>query len=263
MADSRPLSPHLSIWKWRVHMAVSIFHRVSGNAMAFAGLTLFAWWLAAAATSRTAYESFAMVAGSPFGWLVWVGLSWLFFQHMMSGVRHLAMDSGWGLGIGVSKMTATSVFVCAILLRRFLSVRAAFHLDGGTLMASDFKSASGLKRVRGLGSAKSGAHHWWLQRVTAAGNLLLLVWFIASVLTLPNLGHSSVLAWVGQPLVAVPLLLLILSTFWHARLGVQVMIEDYVHAEGLKLLALLALNFFIVGTGAVAAFSVLAIAFGA
>jgi succinate dehydrogenase / fumarate reductase membrane anchor subunit len=130
-------------------------------------------------------------------------------------------------------------------------------------MATDFKSASNLKRVRGLGSAKSGVHHWWLQRVTAAGNLLLMVWFLASLLLLPNLAHASVVAWVAQPLVAVPLLLLILSVFWHARLGVQVMIEDYVHNESAKLLALLALNFFILGAGALSVFSVLAIAFGA
>jgi succinate dehydrogenase / fumarate reductase, membrane anchor subunit len=120
-----------------------------------------------------------------------------------------------------------------------------------------------LKRVRGLGSAKSGAHHWWLERVTAAGSLVLLIWFVASVLTLPTLDHSSVTTWIAQPLVAVPLLLLIFSTFWHARLGVQVLIEDYVHAEGLKLLSFMALNFFILAAGAVATFSVLAIAFGA
>lgn len=130
-------------------------------------------------------------------------------------------------------------------------------------MATQFDSASGLKKVRGLGSARSGVHHWWLQRVTAAGNLVLLVWFLASILSLPSLDHGSVTAWVAQPLVAVPLALLILTTFWHARLGVQVMIEDYVHTEGLKLLALIALNFFILATGAVALFSVLAIAFGA
>lgn len=130
-------------------------------------------------------------------------------------------------------------------------------------MATDFQSASGLKRVRGLGSAKSGAHHWWLQRVTAAGNLVLLIWFVASLLLLPTLNHSSVITWIAQPLVAVPLLLLIFSTFWHARLGVQVMIEDYVKAEGLKLLAFIALNFFILAAGVVATFSVLAIAFGA
>jgi len=130
-------------------------------------------------------------------------------------------------------------------------------------MAGNFQSASGLKRVRGLGSAKSGTRHWWLQRVTAASNLLLLIWFVTSLLLLPGRDHSSMIAWISQPLVAVPLLLLIFSTFWHARLGVQVMIEDYVHAEGLKLLAFIALNFFILGAGAIAAFSVLAIAFGA
>ena len=130
-------------------------------------------------------------------------------------------------------------------------------------MAGKFQSASGLKQVRGLGSAKSGVHHWWLQRVTAVGTFALAVWFVASLILLPNLDHSSVVAWVGQPLVAVPLLLLTLSVFWHARLGVQVLIEDYVHGEGLKLLAIVALNFFILGVGAIAFFSIARIAFGA
>lgn len=130
-------------------------------------------------------------------------------------------------------------------------------------MATKFQSASGLKRVRGLGSAKSGVHHWWLQRVTAVGNFALMAWFVVSLLLLPSLDHSGVLAWIGQPLVAVPLMLLVLSTFWHARLGVQVMIEDYVHADGLKLLSMLALNFFILGAGALALFSIARIAFGA
>ena len=130
-------------------------------------------------------------------------------------------------------------------------------------MTGKFQSASGLKQVRGLGSAKSGVHHWWLQRVTAVGTFALALWFVASLILLPNLDHSSVVAWVGQPLVAVPLLLLSVSVFWHARLGVQVLIEDYVHGEGLKLLAIVALNFFILGVGAIAFFSIARIAFGA
>ncbi len=116
MATSRPLSPHLSIWKWRVHMATSIFHRVTGNALAFGGLLLFTWWLAAAATSREAYESFAAVATSPIGWIVWVGLSWTFFHHLVSGLRHLLMDTGWGFELGIAKSVATWVWVIGVLL---------------------------------------------------------------------------------------------------------------------------------------------------
>ncbi len=112
----RPLSPHLSIWKWRVHMAVSIFHRISGNALAFGGLVLFTWWLVAAATGREAYATFLAVAGSPIGWIVWVALSWLFFQHLLSGVRHLVMDAGLGMGLRSTKTSATLVFVGAAVL---------------------------------------------------------------------------------------------------------------------------------------------------
>lgn len=116
MADNRPLSPHLSIWKWRVHMATSIFHRVTGNALAFGGLVLFAWWLVAAASSKAYYDVFLSIATGPIGWVVWVGLTWVFFQHMMSGLRHLLMDTGWGFEIGIAKTSATTVFGAAIVL---------------------------------------------------------------------------------------------------------------------------------------------------
>lgn len=130
-------------------------------------------------------------------------------------------------------------------------------------MAGNFQSGTGLKRVRGLGSAKSGVHHWWLQRVTAVGNLLLLAWFIISLILLPDLRHASVVAWIANPLVAVPLTMLIAISFWHARLGMQVLIEDYVPAEGTKFMLLLMSSFFLLGAGALAIFSVLSIAFGA
>jgi succinate dehydrogenase / fumarate reductase membrane anchor subunit len=126
-----------------------------------------------------------------------------------------------------------------------------------------FRSATGLKRVRGLGSAHAGAHHWWLQRLTAAGNLLLLAWFAISLILLPDLGFTSVTRWIAQPLVAIPLVLLAVSTVWHMVLGVQVMIEDYVHDEGSKLLALLALRFFAVAIAATSLFAILKIALGA
>lgn len=116
MADNRPLSPHLTIWKWQPSMAVSIFHRVSGNGLAFAGMLLVAWWLMAAATSADAYATFAAVAGGPAGWVVWVGLSWAFFQHLLSGIRHLLLDAGRGYEPGAARASAIGVFVGAILL---------------------------------------------------------------------------------------------------------------------------------------------------
>lgn len=123
-------------------------------------------------------------------------------------------------------------------------------------------SGTGIGRVRGLGSAKHGSMHWWHQRLTAAGNLILLVWFIVSLFRLPSLDHASVVQWLSSPLVAVALILLAVSVFWHLKLGVQVLIEDYVHDETLKIAAILALNFYAAGGAALAIFSIARIAFG-
>ena len=120
-----------------------------------------------------------------------------------------------------------------------------------------------LGRVRGLGAAKAGTGHWWQQRVTAAGNLVLVVWFIVSLVRLPGLDHGAVVLWLRQPVAAVPMLLLIVSVFWHFRLGLQVFIEDYLHRESAKLMAILALNFYALAGAAVGVFSVLKIALGA
>jgi succinate dehydrogenase / fumarate reductase membrane anchor subunit len=117
-------------------------------------------------------------------------------------------------------------------------------------------------RVRGLGSARSGAHHWWLERLTSISTLLLFVWFVVSLLRMPSLDYQSVAEWLAEPLVAVPMLLLIVSTFWHLKLGLQVVIEDYVHEEGMKFFSVTVLNFFAIALGALAFFSVLKIAFG-
>ena len=120
-----------------------------------------------------------------------------------------------------------------------------------------------LGRVRGLGSAKSGTEHFWKQRVTACSNILVLAWFVVSLLRLPVLDYATVHDWLKQPLVAIPMLLLIASVFWHFRMGVQVWIEDYTHNEGTKVLSVLALNLYTVAGAVTAAFCVLKIAFGA
>lgn len=119
-----------------------------------------------------------------------------------------------------------------------------------------------IARVRGLGSARSGAHHWWVERLTSVSTLILFLWLAVSLLRLPALDHGTVVDWLASPLAAVPMLLLVASTFWHLKLGLQVVIEDYVHEEGGKVFALVLLNFFVIAAAAMAVFAVLKIAFG-
>ena len=119
-----------------------------------------------------------------------------------------------------------------------------------------------LGRVRGLGSAHSGPHHWILQRVTAVANLVLLVWLLVSLLTNDVSTGAAVKTWLSSPVAAVPMALLAISVFTHFRLGLQVLIEDYLHVEATKLAALLALTFFTWGGMIFALFSIAKIAFG-
>jgi succinate dehydrogenase / fumarate reductase membrane anchor subunit len=121
-------------------------------------------------------------------------------------------------------------------------------------------SGTQLGRVRGLGSAKSGSHHWWLQRVTAAGNLVLVLWFVISLARLPGYDHATMIGWLQSPFVVVPLALLIINVFWHLRLGLQVVVEDYVHG-GMRIFTLGLIHFWTFGMGALALFSLFKIAF--
>jgi len=120
-----------------------------------------------------------------------------------------------------------------------------------------------LKNVRRLGSAKEGADHFWLQRVTAISNLVLvafLVWLIAS---LAGADYAAVKQRLASPLVALPLALLVISGCIHMRLGMQIVIEDYVHGEGGKIVLLLLNTFFAILVGAACIFAVLKLTLGA
>lgn len=123
-------------------------------------------------------------------------------------------------------------------------------------------NGTSIGRVRGLGSAHEGAHHWIVQRFTAIGNLVLMSWLAVSLLMLGDLNYETVSAWLRKPIAAVPMMLLVISLFWHARMGLQVLIEDYVHNSGTKFGALSALNLAAFGGGAFALFSVASLAFG-
>src|SRR4026207_712384 len=106
-----------------------------------------------------------------------------------------------------------------------------------------------LARVRGLGSAKEGAEHFWRQRLTAVANIFLISFLVWLLVTLAGADHATVKRTLGKPHIAIPLLLLLLSGLVHMRLGMQTIIEDYVHAEGRKGGALMLDSVFAVGVG--------------
>lgn len=118
-------------------------------------------------------------------------------------------------------------------------------------------------RVLGLGSAKEGASHWWIQRVTSVALVPLTLWFLIALLGLPDHDYATVYAWIAAPLNSVLLVLLAGTLAYHSQLGVQVVVEDYIAHPGIKVAAMLLNNFIHVVLGALGIFAVLRIAFGA
>lgn len=92
-----------------------------------------------------------------------------------------------------------------------------------------------LTRARGLGSAKEGVKHWWIQRVTAAALIPLTLWFVALLIALVGSDYDAVIAWLRAPLVTIPLVLLLIALFYHMALGLQVVVEDYIHSDRVKI----------------------------
>ena len=123
----RPLSPHLTIWRWGPHMIVSLLHRATGIALSIAGLAILTWWLMAIAEGAEAYATFVKDATSPVGLIVLVGLTWSFFQHLLSGIRHLTMDTGAAFELETNKRFAILTIVGSVLLTALLWV----YLLGG------------------------------------------------------------------------------------------------------------------------------------
>ncbi len=120
---------------------------------------------------------------------------------------------------------------------------------------------SPLGKVLGAGAAKEGAHHWWAQRISAVGLVLLAPWFLLSLIALGDLSYVNVHDWVASPVHTVLLSLLVLALTYHAFLGLQVVIEDYVANKGIRLLVLLVIKFTLLVLGVLGVISVLRIAF--
>lgn len=121
-------------------------------------------------------------------------------------------------------------------------------------------AGTSIGRVRGLGAAHEGTHHWWRQRMTAGGNILLVTWLLLSLARLGGYDWAGVHLWLASPWVAIPMALFVANVFYHLRLGLQVVIEDYQHDETRVVLIVL-LNLYTVALGAIALFAILKIAF--
>jgi succinate dehydrogenase / fumarate reductase membrane anchor subunit len=121
---------------------------------------------------------------------------------------------------------------------------------------------SPVARVRGLGSARDGTHHWWLQRVTAVALVPLVVWFVVSLLRFAPESQAAARAWIASPVTTVMLILAIAVGFWHAALGVQVVIEDYVHAKGWRIGLDMAVKFAAVALALAGLVAIFRVAFG-
>jgi succinate dehydrogenase / fumarate reductase, membrane anchor subunit len=121
---------------------------------------------------------------------------------------------------------------------------------------------SPLGRVLGLGSARDGTAHWWAQRVTAIALLPLTLWFVISLLSLPALDFETVRTWLGYPMSGFLAVLLVAVLTYHSYLGTTVIVEDYVHSSGMKVLSLMSLRFLYVLSGGAAIFAILRVVFG-
>lgn len=121
---------------------------------------------------------------------------------------------------------------------------------------------SDLGRVRGLGSAKDGVSHWWHQRLSAIALIPLSLWFVVTLLGKFQAGHAAVVAWIGSPFVTVLLLALVVATFYHAKLGLQVVIEDYFHTKLNKFGLLITMKLAVAFGALLAIVAILKIAFG-
>lgn len=119
-----------------------------------------------------------------------------------------------------------------------------------------------LAEARGLGAAGEGVHHWWAQRLSALALIPLSLWLVASIISVVGADYATALQWARSPLVAVLLLLSIAAAFYHAQLGIQVVLEDYVHVGWAKVTTIILAKFLMIALAFVAGFAVLRIALG-
>ena len=228
-ARERPLSPHLQIYRWPLPMMMSIVHRITGAGLYF-GTLLMAWWLIAAAPAPTPMRPSAPSSIRSSGGSSCSATPGRCIHHMLGGIRHLIWDTGHGFQDERARVAvARDRARCRSCSRSCSGSSAIWSSEARDDRGDDLRTP--LARVRGLGSAKSGTEHFWRQRLTAVANVPLTIAFVVIVVSLLGRIHAAAQQILGSPLVAILMLLFIGSVTYHMRIGMQVIIEDYVHDE--------------------------------
>ena len=264
----RPLSPHLQVYRPQLTSVMSIVHRATGVGLAL-GLPVLVAWLAVVASNEQVYDIVAGWFGSPVGLVLLFGWSWAFFYHFCTGIRHLLWDAGFFLDIKNVYRTGWLAFIVSTAVTAYVWLYVLFDWQAGGIIVLEFIGAmialgiigvvamwflslfggspkkrtsmrTPLAEARGLGSAKEGVEHWWLQRLTAIALIPLSIYAIAAFFTNEVYGDfDNAVAWLSSPFAAVFMIMFLIAGFHHAASGVQVVIEDYVHGEALKLASLI------------------------
>ncbi len=257
-SPNRPLSPHLQVYRPQITSLLSITHRVSGLALSV-GSILLVWQLVAASSGPKSFLAMQGFIGSWMGLVLLVAWSAAFYFHLAEWAA--ASD----LGCWLRLRPAHDLPFGRGGADRDRSVDR-HHLDRRFDPVARMKIErmdTPLARVRGLGSAREGVHHWWAQRLTAVALVPLSLWWVISIIRHAGAGYAEFIDWVREPLTSILLVVSIGALFWHASLGVQEVLEDYVHHEGVKIASIIAVKFAAVLLAVAGIFAVLRIALGA
>ena len=199
-SDNRPLSPHLQIYRPQLTSVLSIAHRGAGIALG-AGAAFFAWWLLAAASGPEAYGYAQAFFGSVFGIVVLAGFTFALFYHLCNGNQALVLGCGHRAGAGPGLPLRLGGH-CGV--HRADGGRLGLGVRGLSGEAGPMEFRTSAKAVRGLGSAREGAAHWWAQRMTALALVPLSVWFAVSVIRLAGAEHGAFAEWLASPFTPSP-----------------------------------------------------------